>query len=125
MAWSRVNIRKLVSVKEGLANPSHIYFHPPIKIEPQTQEAAISQAIITPKVEKCEWGPNCLISKNMENEEENWNGDRVADGPMHSKHTANTTAKPSTPEFTHCVKSPTVTGTDTKCAMPTKQSKGI
>ena len=33
--------------------------------------------------------------------------------------------KPSIPEVTQSVKSPTVTVTDTKCAMPTKQSKDI
>ena len=49
--------------------------NPTIKIEPQSQEAATPHAIITPKVEKCGWGSNWPICKNIENEED-WNGDR-------------------------------------------------
>ena len=51
--------------------------NPPVKIEPQSQEAVDPHAIITPKVEKCGWGPNCPICKNIENEEEDWNSDKT------------------------------------------------
>ena len=50
--------------------------NPPIKIEPQSQEAATPHAIITPKVEKCGWGPKCPICQNIGNKEEDWNGDK-------------------------------------------------
>ena len=40
----------------------------PIKEEPETGE----QSIISPKAEKCGWGPNCLFCKNQEKED--WDG---------------------------------------------------
>ena len=50
--------------------------NPPIKIEPQSQKAATPHAAVIPKVEKCGWGPNYPICKNMENEEEDWESDK-------------------------------------------------
>ena len=72
MAQSKKDVRKSLQVEEGLANLSYCYFKPPIKIKPQTQEQATPCATDTPKAEKCECGPNCLICKNME---EDWDGD--------------------------------------------------
>ena len=46
---------------------------PTIEVEPQSHEAAIPCATMTLKqIEKCGWGPNCPICKNIE---EDWNGD--------------------------------------------------
>ena len=45
---------------------------PPLKIEPQTQEQVTPSVTAAPKAEKCGWGPNCPICKNME---EDWDGD--------------------------------------------------
>ena len=44
----------------------------PIKIEPQPQEFAIPNATTALKAEKCGWGPNCPICKNIG---EDWDGD--------------------------------------------------
>ena len=41
---------------------------PHIKEEPKTEE----QSIISPRAEKCGWGPNCPFCKNQE---EDWDGD--------------------------------------------------
>ena len=46
----------------GVATPK-----PPIKEEPKTGE----QSIISPRAEKCGWGPNCPFCKNQE---EDWDG---------------------------------------------------
>ena len=45
---------------------------PPIKIEPQAQEQPIPSAATPSKAEQCEWGPNCPIFKNIE---EDWDGE--------------------------------------------------
>ena len=47
----------------GVASPK-----PPLKQEPKTGE----QSIISPRGEKCGWGPNCPFCKNQE---EDWDGD--------------------------------------------------
>ena len=47
----------------GIASPK-----PPIKEEPKVGE----QSIITPKAEKCGWGPNCPFCKNQDKED--WDG---------------------------------------------------
>ena len=49
-----------------------LLLQPPIKIEPQPQEVATSHATTMPKAEKCGWGPNCTICKNIE---EDWDSD--------------------------------------------------
>ena len=46
----------------GVASPN-----PPIKEEPKTGE----QSIISPRAEKCGWGPNCPFCKNQE---QDWDG---------------------------------------------------
>ena len=46
--------------------------NPPIKIEPQPQELATPNATTALKAEKCGWGPNCPICKNIE---EDWDSD--------------------------------------------------
>ena len=63
MAWSRKDVRKLVWVEEGLANPSCIHFKSPIEIEPQLQELATPNAAAALKAKKCGWGPNCPFVK--------------------------------------------------------------
>ena len=45
---------------------------PPTRIEPQNQEQVVPSATVAPKAEKCGWGPNCPICKNVE---EDWDGD--------------------------------------------------
>ena len=61
---------------KGLANPSCIYFQPPNEDRATMSKSSNPRAIITPKVEKCGWGHNCPICKNIENEEEDWNSNR-------------------------------------------------
>ena len=46
--------------------------NPPMKIEPQPQELATPNATPVLKAEKCGWGLNCPICKNIE---EDWDGD--------------------------------------------------
>ena len=55
-----------------MANSPCTYIHPTIKVEPQSHEVAIPCATMTLKqIEKCGWGPNCPICKNIE---EDWDG---------------------------------------------------
>ena len=42
-------------------------------MEPQPQELASPSATMAPKAEKCGWGLNCPICKNIE---EDWDGDQ-------------------------------------------------
>ena len=72
MAQSRKDVRKFVRVEEGLANPSHINFKSPHKDRTQPQKLATPSAATALKAEKCGWGLNCPICKNVE---EDWDGD--------------------------------------------------
>ena len=40
---------------------------PPLKEEPKIDE----QSIVSPKAEKCRWGPDCPFCKSQKKEEEN------------------------------------------------------
>ena len=75
MAWSRKDVREPLRVEERLASSSYSYCYYYIKtshkIELQTQEQVIPSATVAPKLEKCGWGLNCPIYKNLE---ENWDG---------------------------------------------------
>ena len=73
--WPRAGsmLGNLFELRKDWPIPPTSTSNPPIMIEPQSQETATHHAIITPKVEKCGWGPNCPICKNIENEEEDWN----------------------------------------------------
>ena len=68
--WPRAGsmLGNLFELKKDWPIPPTSTSNPPIKIQPQSQEAATPHAIITPKVEKCGWGPNCPICKIIENE---------------------------------------------------------
>ena len=72
MAQSRDNVRQHIQVKEGLANSSHTYFQPLNKDRATIQRCGNPYATAMPKAEKCRWGPNCPICKNIE---EDWDGD--------------------------------------------------
>ena len=75
MTQSREDVRESLQAEEGLATPSYSYYYyyikTPHKIEPQTQEQVTASATAAPKAEKCGWGLNCPIYKNVE---ENWYG---------------------------------------------------
>ena len=49
-----------------------MHFKSPPKTEPQPQELVTLSATAVPKAEKCGWGLNCPICKNIE---EDWDGD--------------------------------------------------
>ena len=59
-------------MKDWLIPPTITTSKPPLKIDLQTQEQASPSATAEPKAEKCGWGPNCPICKNME---EDWDGE--------------------------------------------------
>ena len=58
----------------GIASPK-----PPIKEEPKIGE----QSIISPKAEKCGWGPNCPFCKNQDKED--WD-DKHQNQPQQKHH---------------------------------------
>ena len=62
----------LFELKRDWLIPPACTSNPPIKIEPQPQGLATPSAATVPKAEKCGWGPNCPICKNIE---EDWDGD--------------------------------------------------
>ena len=72
MDQSRKDVRKFLCIEEGLANPSHIHFKSPIKIQLHPQELATLHDATAMKAEKCGWGPKSPICKNIE---EDWDGD--------------------------------------------------
>ena len=73
--WPRAGStsENLSQVKKGLANSPTPTSTPTIKVEPQLHEVAIPHAAVAPmQIEKCGWGPNCPICKNIE---EDWGGE--------------------------------------------------
>ena len=74
--------------KDWLIPPTITPSKPPIKIEPQIQEQAAPSATAVPKTEKCRWGLNCPICKNMQE----WNSEHQKEHLQNvSKHTATAT----------------------------------
>ena len=62
----------LFELRKDWLIPPAITSNPPLKIESQPQEQAIPSATTAPKAEKCGWGLDCPICKNIE---EDWDGD--------------------------------------------------
>ena len=59
-------LKTLVTENKNEDTTSVASQRPPLKEEPKTEEQAIS-----PKVEKCGWGPDCPFCKSQRKEEEN------------------------------------------------------
>ena len=60
-----------------------------LKTEEPPKIAAIPHAMVMPKqaTKKCSWGPYCLICKNEEEHEEDWDGDMQNQPRMHPQST--------------------------------------
>ena len=105
---------KSLQVEEGLADPSSYYSKTPHKKQ-QTQELAASSSTAAPKAEKCRWGLNCPICKNLE---EDWDGDPPKTISAEcSKYTASATpgarsSVPPDPELSKTPKLPVLLVTD-------------